>query len=120
MEGVHAVTYAGSDPQEAWDALEANPDAVLVDCRTSRGMELRRRTDPEILGKRTVFIEWSVFPTVRQPGVRGASRDAGVRDSDEVIFICRSGHRSIGAAEAATAAGVAKAYNVLDGFEGAR
>ncbi|MGZ4527583.1 MAG: rhodanese-like domain-containing protein, partial [Mycobacterium sp.] len=35
-----------------------------------------------------------------------------------VIFLCRSGQRSIGAAEAATAVGIAPAYNVLDGFEG--
>jgi rhodanese-related sulfurtransferase len=35
-----------------------------------------------------------------------------------VVFICRSGNRSIGAAEAATEAGIAPAYNVLDGFEG--
>ena len=35
-----------------------------------------------------------------------------------VVFLCRSGNRSIGAAEAATAAGYAPAYNMLDGFEG--
>ncbi len=47
-------------------------------------------------------------------------RDAGgVTDDNEVIFLCRSGHRSIGAAEAATADGIGKAYNVVDGFEGA-
>jgi rhodanese-related sulfurtransferase len=35
-----------------------------------------------------------------------------------VYFICRSGVRSRHAAEAATAAGLGPAYNVLDGFEG--
>ena len=35
-----------------------------------------------------------------------------------VAFLCRSGDRSIGAAEAATAAGIAPSYNILDGFEG--
>ena len=34
-----------------------------------------------------------------------------------MIFLCRSGNRSIGAAEAATEAGIAPSYNVLDGFE---
>lgn len=33
------------------------------------------------------------------------------------MFLCRSGNRSIGAAEAATDAGIAPSYNVLDGFE---
>ncbi|HMS74275.1 rhodanese-like domain-containing protein [Gordonia sp. (in: high G+C Gram-positive bacteria)] len=121
MEGVHAVTYAGDlTPQEAWDALEANPDAVLVDCRTRAEWNFVGVPDLEILGKRTVFIEWVGFPDgAPNQAFVAQLRDAGVRDSDEVIFICRSGHRSIGAAEAATAAGVAKAYNVLDGFEGA-
>ena len=35
-----------------------------------------------------------------------------------MVFLCRSGNRSIGAAEAATEAGIAPSYNVLDGFEG--
>ena len=35
-----------------------------------------------------------------------------------MIFLCRSGNRSIHAAKAATAAGIAPAYNMLEGFEG--
>ncbi len=35
-----------------------------------------------------------------------------------MVFLCRSGNRSIGAAEAATEAGIAPSYNMLDGFEG--
>ena len=43
-----------------------------------------------------------------------------VEDPDQrpVAFLCRSGNRSIGAAEAATEAGFGPAYNILDGFEG--
>jgi rhodanese-related sulfurtransferase len=35
-----------------------------------------------------------------------------------VVFLCRSGNRSIGAAEVSTALGITPAYNMLDGFEG--
>jgi len=35
-----------------------------------------------------------------------------------VLFVCRSGVRSIGAAAAATEAGYNGSYNVLEGFEG--
>ena len=35
-----------------------------------------------------------------------------------MVFLCRSGNRSIGAAKAATGAGIEPSYNVLDGFEG--
>ncbi len=35
-----------------------------------------------------------------------------------VMFLCRSGVRSIGAATAASAAGYTNCYNILEGFEG--
>jgi len=36
----------------------------------------------------------------------------------EIYCLCRSGVRSISAAQALTASGFTKAFNVLDGFEG--
>jgi rhodanese-related sulfurtransferase len=41
-----------------------------------------------------------------------------VGEGTSIYFVCRSGVRSIAAAEAATAAGLGPAYNVLEGFEG--
>ncbi|GAA1482718.1 rhodanese-like domain-containing protein [Gordonia sinesedis] len=114
------MTYAGDlSPRQAWDKLENDPSAVLVDCRTQAEWTYVGVPDLGILGKRTIFVEWISFPDAA-PNQRFVAqlRDAGIGDDDEVIFICRSGHRSIGAAEAATASGIAKAYNVLDGFEG--
>lgn len=114
------MTYAGDlSPEQAWTRLEANPDAVLVDCRTEAEWNFVGVPDLEILGKATVFVEWVTFPG-GQPNARFVDelREAGIADTNEVLFICRSGHRSIGAAQAATAAGIAKAYNVADGFEG--
>src|SRR5699024_2655117 len=35
-----------------------------------------------------------------------------------LVFLCRSGGRSVSAALAATAAGLGPSYNVLDGFDG--
>ncbi|MFT4043240.1 MAG: rhodanese-like domain-containing protein [Gordonia sp. (in: high G+C Gram-positive bacteria)] len=114
------MTYAGDlTPQQAWDKLESDPNAVLVDCRTRAEWSYVGVPDLETLEKETVFIEWVSFPDGRPNEAFVADlRDAGVTDDTEVIFLCRSGQRSIGAAQAATAAGIAKAYNVLDGFEG--
>ena len=115
------MTYAGDlTPQQAWEKLEKDPNAKLVDCRTRAEWAYVGIPDLEILEKKTLFIEWVRFPDGSPNEAFVAElRDAGINDDDEVIFICRSGHRSIGAAEAATADGVAKAYNILDGFEGA-
>jgi len=105
-------------PQQAWELLQADPNAVLVDVRTDAEWNYVGVPETTSIGRRTLFVEWVTYPT-------GAPNEdfvdeltkAGV-DGGPVIFLCRSGQRSIGAAEAATAAGLTPAYNVLEGFEG--
>jgi rhodanese-related sulfurtransferase len=115
------MSYAGDlTPQEAWKILTEDPTSVLVDCRTQAEWSYVGVPDLSGVSKKTVFIEWVSFPDgARNSDFVGQLREAGVTDDQQVVFLCRSGQRSIGAAEAATADGVAKAYNVLDGFEGA-
>lgn len=114
------MSYAGDiTPEQAWTILSENPDAVLVDVRTKAEWSYVGIPDLTELGKQTVLIEWVTFPDgQRNPDFVGQLREAGVADDQPVVFLCRSGQRSIGAAEAATADGVAEAYNVSDGFEG--
>lgn len=115
------MTYAGDiTPEQAWSILRDDPTSVLVDVRTTAEWQFVGLPDPSELGKQTVLVEWSTFPSgdLNQSFV-DQLRDAGVDDERTVLFICRSGQRSIGAAEAATAAGLGPAYNILDGFEGA-
>ncbi|MBA4023042.1 MAG: rhodanese-like domain-containing protein [Gordonia sp.] len=115
------MSYAGDlTPQEAWKIITEDPTAVLVDCRTRAEWTYVGVPDLTEAGKETVFIEWVSFPDgAKNSDFVGQLRAAGVTDDQQVVFLCRSGQRSIGAAQAATADGVAKAYNVLDGFEGA-
>jgi rhodanese-related sulfurtransferase len=113
------VSYAGDiTPQQAWKLLSEDPRAVLVDCRTDAEWRFVGVPDLTQLGRDAVYIEWN--------RADGRHNDAfvdelrGKVDSADrpVVFLCRSGNRSIGAAEAATAAGYGPSYNVLDGFEG--
>jgi rhodanese-related sulfurtransferase len=70
------------------------------------------------LGRQVVFIEWNTAGGRNQNFVADLIA-AGVTPGERpVIFLCRSGNRSIPAAQAATAAGIAPAYNMLEGFEG--
>lgn len=114
------VSYAGDlSVQQAWDVLSEDPDAVLVDVRTQAEWNYVGIPDLSSLNKRTVLIEWVGFPDgARNPRFTEQLREAGVSDEQTVVFLCRSGQRSIGAAEAATADGVQKAYNIAEGFEG--
>jgi rhodanese-related sulfurtransferase len=114
------MSYAGDiTPQQAWEILESDPAAVLVDVRTAAEWKFVGVPDVSGLGKTTVLAQWTTFPS----GSANANfldevRAAGVQGNGPVIFLCRSGQRSAAAAEAATAAGLGPAYNVLDGFEG--
>lgn len=118
-------SYAGDvSPQEAYSAVSAGADSgegseqpVLVDVRTRAewtfvGVPVLPEGEP-------AFVEWSTWPD----GAVNAQfldqlRAAGVTDRTPVYFLCRSGARSVSAAEAATSAGLGPAYNVLGGFEG--
>ncbi|MBS1696262.1 MAG: rhodanese-like domain-containing protein [Actinobacteria bacterium] len=114
------MSYAGDiTPQEAWKILSDNPDAVLVDCRTEAEWRFVGVPDLAALRRDVVFVEWNRSDGTRNDafvaGLNAAGLQAGERP---VVFLCRSGNRSIPAAQAATAAGITPSYNVLDGFEG--
>jgi rhodanese-related sulfurtransferase len=117
------VSYAGDiTPEHAWELLRDNPDAVLVDVRTDAEWKYVGVPDTSALGKQPVLIEWVSYPHgARNDNFVDQLKEAGITGGEDapVIFLCRSGQRSIGAAEAATAAGIGPSYNVLDGFEGA-
>ncbi|HEY5515367.1 MAG TPA: rhodanese-like domain-containing protein [Pengzhenrongella sp.] len=114
--------YAGDlTLSQAWDLLAADERAVLVDVRTEA--EWRYVGVPDIagLGRAAALVEWVGYPSgAVNPRFLQQLAEAGLAPGDgrPVVFLCRSGVRSIAAAKTATAAGLGPAYNVLDGFEG--
>jgi rhodanese-related sulfurtransferase len=117
-----APGYAGDvTATEAWQILQDHDDAVLVDVRTDAEWRYVGVPDLRPVGRQAALVEWVQYPS-GQPNPRFLDQLAatGVTPGDgrPVVFLCRSGQRSIGAAQAATAAGYGPAYNVLEGFEG--
>lgn len=117
------VSYAGDiTAEQAWTLLNENPHAVLVDVRTETEWRFVGVPDLSSLGRDVVYLEWNSSSGQRNQDfvaelANQVPKSEGAHDRP-VIFLCRSGARSIAAAQAATAAGIAPAYNVLDGFEG--
>ncbi len=114
MPGVPDVT-----PQAAWEALQSDPKAALVDVRTDAEWNFVGLPDLSVLGKQTVLIPWQLYPSMQ---VNGAFAEhlhkAGLTAEHRIYFLCRSGARSLAAGQAAQAAGFPQAFNVADGFEG--
>ncbi|WP_088315209.1 rhodanese-like domain-containing protein [Kineosporia sp. R_H_3] len=113
------MPYAGDlSPTDAYRRV-ADGDAVLVDVRTAAEWSYVGVPDLSGIGRELVRIEWVSFPDgARNPAFLEQLEAEGVGQDTHVLFLCRSGVRSVAAAEAATAAGWANAYNVTDGFEG--
>jgi len=106
-------------PAQTWEALQADEDAQLVDVRTDVEWTFVGLPDLKAAGKQTLLIPWQVYPTMQLNGSFEENlRAAGLTAEHKIYFICRSGARSMAAAEAARSAGFPHVFNVADGFEG--
>lgn len=113
-------TVKGLSPNKAFELLEANPKAVLIDVRSS--MEYLFVGHP----KGAVHVAWIDEPdwkinehfsaNVRQVMLGGLSSHE--EDNAPVVLICRSGKRSLEAGEVLIKDGFHEVYNVEEGFEG--
>ena len=106
-------------PTEAWRALGSDPQAQMVDVRTDAEWAYVGFPDLSAVGKRLLPLSWQVFPDMRvNPDFVDELRSAGLTPEHRIYFLCRSGVRSLHAAEAAIAAGFPHSFNIADGFEG--
>jgi len=110
------LPYFGAvTPSEAHALLSARTTSKLIDVRTRAEWDYVGRVPGSIL------IEWNTYPDgTRNPRFLDELRQCCPDSSAPVLFYCRSGQRSDGAARVAKAAGYSMAFNVLEGFEGNR
>lgn len=112
------------DVASAWDVLQANSRAQLVDVRSRAEWTYVGIPDLGPLGRQAVFMEWERFPD-HAVDPHFAERLAnelqarGVQMEDDLFFICRLGIRSLVAAQVMAASGYSACHNVTEGFEGA-
>ncbi len=103
--------YAGDiSPAQAWAWVQSG-EAVLVDVRT----DAEREWVGFVPGAQP--LAWKQWPGMAM----NREFDAGIQDlgsgGHKLVLLCRSGVRSIAAAQRATELGLT-AYNILEGFEG--
>ncbi|MEM6942673.1 MAG: rhodanese-like domain-containing protein [Pseudomonadota bacterium] len=111
-------------PKEAWELLGADPAARLVDVRTRAEWSFVGLPDLGETGKRAWTVEWVGFPAMTPNQAflselsQFAAADGGMPET--LLFICRSGARSLAAARlvAEEIEGVEHCINVAEGFEG--
>jgi rhodanese-related sulfurtransferase len=118
-----SIQVADVSVGDAWRLLQTDPATVLVDVRTRAEWTYVGLPDLASIGKRPVLMELQSFPDNREDAqfgerLAGLLNEAGVAQSADIVFLCRSGVRSRRAAEIMTAAGFSRCHNIADGFEG--
>lgn len=101
-------------PQQTWELLQQDKSAVLVDVRTQ--MEYAYVGHP--IG--AILIPWKDAPGWE---INGSFVDSVKKlvntPHTPILLLCRSGQRSLAAAQALLEAGFTRPINIIDGFEGA-
>ncbi|MDD2833404.1 MAG: rhodanese-like domain-containing protein [Methylotenera sp.] len=112
------LSYAGAvTPQEAYQILEADQSAILIDVRTKAELDLVGRVPVAL------HVEWATYPgMVANPDfteqLQSLLDQRKVAKEAVLLFLCRTGARSHHAATVAEALGYHHALNILEGFEG--
>ena len=125
VSGGRATDIVDQTPEQVWDGLLTDGNAVLVDCRTTMEWENIGLPDLSGMGQQVVTTEWRQAPAMQiNPDFESQLEAAiGERQPDRIYFICRSGQRSLEAAAAYQASlssrgVVCTCINVAEGFEG--
>lgn len=107
------LPYAGGvPPAVAWH-LFSSGQALLVDVRTAEERKFVGHV-PDSL-----HVAWATGTALTRNPRFARELEAKIGGKETVaLLLCRSGKRSVLAAEAATKAGLANVFNVLEGFEG--
>lgn len=109
--------------REAFELLRRDPAAVLVDVRTAAEWTFVGVPDLSELGSEPVLLEWQRYPTMARNADFAAALAAevqrrGAGPDSPLLFLCRSGARSLAAAQVMAASGYTRCLNVRGGFEG--
>ena len=112
-------------PQETYNFLSKHESAALIDVRTRAEWSFVGVPDVVALRRPMWLVEWASFPTM-VPNMQFVDQlvaQAAGSLPDRLFFICRSGARSMMAAQCVAATMQEKGHplhctNVAEGFEG--
>jgi len=114
---------------EAWQRLQQDERAVLVDVRAPQEIMFVGIATPTRFHVPSMLPDTSSFDHERQTFVMAPNPDflatltgqleaAGISKDDPILVTCRSGTRSAPAVNQLASVGYTRVYSVVDGFEG--
>ncbi len=107
-------------PPEAWEIIQANPDAVLLDVRSRMEYDYVGHVPESVFVALKEPPDWENDPDFVDKVKKALQARCPDKDSQDltVLTLCRSGARSMMAAVELRSSGFKKVINVTEGFEG--
>ncbi len=114
------LNYCGDiAPEDAYEFIRSNP-ALVIDVRTMPEWQFVGVPDLHGTKAKLATVSWKNYPDF-SPNTQFAyelGTIAGITKNMPLLFICRSGGRSLDAALAMTQTGYRYCFNIEGGFEG--
>ena len=119
-DNISATTNFEITSLEAWQMLQADNKACIVDVRTVAEWSFVGIPDLSSIGRELHQISWRLYPSmcINQDFAQQLLYFVKKDKQAKLLFLCRSGHRSAEAREYAVELGYKNSYNIIDGFEG--
>ncbi len=108
----------GINPTEAKTLLDEDPRALLIDVRSKVEFEYVGHPVGAVHVPWMEFPEWAEDPNFVKSVETALTERNGAEKDRPLLLVCRSGARSLKAAERLRARGYTCLYNVEEGFEG--
>ncbi|MFT5703792.1 MAG: rhodanese-related sulfurtransferase [Rickettsiales bacterium] len=110
---------------EAWKILETNSESILIDVRTREEIDFVGFTHLSKINAKTIFLPWKQYPQMSMDATFTDKLEALIAEifpsnptKTNLLFLCRSGGRSLESAMFMDDLGYENCYNITDGFEG--
>ncbi len=105
-------------PNDAWNLLIKVKNSRLIDVRTHLEWVYVGFPDLSSINKDILKLEWVYYPSGNYNTNFLKILENQFKKDTTLIFICKSGHRSALAAQAASKIGFKSVFNLKEGFEG--
>lgn len=105
-------------PELAWQMLKELPGTKLIDVRTVPEWLYVGLPDIGATAGALLQISWHIFPDMKTNEAFSEELRRAASPKDVLLFLCRSGGRSLVATRAAREAHFKLSYSIRGGFEG--
>ena len=116
-KNIHKVINLNS--YDCFKKISTNLKSYLIDVRTKPEWEFVGVPDLSTINNSTIFISWQEYPEMNiNKNFEKNVAQKNINKKDYIFLICRSGRRSLKAAEYLSSLGYKHCFNISDGFEG--